>query len=283
MRLTKIKTDMIQNYVNYLTSLKGMSANTVAAYQKDLIDFVKWSKQNIKDCRWSMITRNDVDRYVTAMVDRGLSPATTNRRLSAISGLSNYFRRQGLLTENPCKYESRRKIANRCPNTISINELRAAYQYSRGAVRTMLGILITTGIRLGELLAIQWEDIDFHTNRISILGKGSKGRVVYTTGEMLASLRKYKDGHAVTGTIFRYTQRECRYMIYLALRPYCNSRQLSPHAIRHTFATNIASAGCNVTHLAQILGHTNISTTQHYIDMSNIVTKDITLSNNILN
>ena len=174
MQLTLIKTDMIQNYVNYLTSLKGMSANTVSAYQKDLIDFAKWSKQNIKDCRWSMITRNDVDRYVTAMVERGLTPATTNRRLSAISGLYNYFRRQGLQVENPCKYESRRRIANRCPNIISINELRTAYQYSRGAAKTMLGILITTGIRIGELLAIQWEDIDFYSNRISILGKGSK-------------------------------------------------------------------------------------------------------------
>lgn len=274
---------MIHNYVNYLRSIRGISANTVAAYQNDLIDFVKWSKQNIKDCRWSMITRDDVDRYVTAMVENGLSASTTNRRLSAISGLYNYFHRQGMLVDNPCKYESRRKIGSRCPNTISISDLRVAYQKSRGAVKTMLGILITTGIRIGELLTITWEDIDFLSSSISIIGKGSKGRVVYTTDEVLSSLRSYKDAHTVSGTIFRYTQRECRYMIYLALRPYCCARQLSPHAIRHTFATNIASAGCNVTQLAQMLGHTNISTTQHYIDMSNIATREITLSNNILN
>lgn len=274
---------MIQNYLSYLSNLKGMSPNTVVAYQKDLSNFASWAKHNIKDCRWSMITRDDIDRYVNAMVEKGLSAATTNRRLSAISGLYNYFHRQGMLVDNPCKYESRRKIGSRCPNTISISDLRVAYQKSRGAVKTMLGILITTGIRIGELLSITWEDIDFLSSRISILGKGSKGRVVYTTEEVLSSLRNYKDAHTVGGTIFRYTQRECRYMIYLALRPYCCARQLSPHAIRHTFATNIASAGGNVTQLAQILGHTNISTTQYYIDMSNIATRDITLSNNILN
>lgn len=274
---------MIQNYLSYLSNLKGMSPNTVVAYQKDLSNFATWAKHNIKDCRWSMITRDDIDRYVNAMVENGLSAATTNRRLSAISGLYNYFHRQGMLVDNPCKYESRRKIGSRCPNTISISELRVAYHKSRGAVKTMLGILITTGIRIGEMLSITWEDIDWYSNRISILGKGSKGRVVYTTEEVLSSLRSYKDAHTVGGIIFRYTQRECRYMIYLALRPYCCARQLSPHAIRHTFATNIASAGGNVTQLAQILGHTNISTTQHYIDMSNIATREITLSNNILN
>ena len=274
---------MIQNYLSYLSNLKGMSPNTVVAYHKDLINFVIWAKHNIKDCRWSMITRDDIDRYLNAMVENGLSASTTNRRLSAISGLYNYFHRQGMLVDNPCKYESRRKIGIRCPNTISISELRVAYHKSRGAVKTMLGILITTGIRIAELLSITWEDIDFFANRISIAGKGSKGRVVYTTEEVLSSLRSYKDAHTVGGTIFRYTQRECRYMIYLSLRPYCCARQLSPHAIRHTFATNIASAGGNVTQLAQILGHTNISTTQHYIDMSNIATRDITLSNNILN
>ena len=111
---------MIQNYLSYLSNLKGMSPNTVAAYQKDLTNFAIWAKHNIKDCRWSMITRDDIDRYVSSMVGNGLSAATTNRRLSAISGLYNYFNRQGMLDENPCKNESRTKIGTRCPNKISI-------------------------------------------------------------------------------------------------------------------------------------------------------------------
>lgn len=259
---------MIEQYINYLRNIKGYAENTCLSYEKDIRDFARWAKANLTDARWSMITRSEIDRYIYDMVDAGLKPATTNRRLSAIASLYNYFRREGYDIENPCKYECRRKIGSCIPNTIPTNELHIAYDRAQGVVKVMLGLLMTTGIRIQELLDMTWEDINFKTQAIKIHGKGNKQRIVYSRPEQLETLEQvYKMGHQ-TGTIFNQTQRETRRMIWDALKDVCHAPQLSPHAIRHTFATNLASHGANVTTLAGILGHNHLDTTQRYIDLT---------------
>lgn len=272
---------MIREYINYISHIKGMSANTSKAYYKDLMAFVRWAGE--RHLRWSTISRDNIDNYVTHLSELGKSPATTNRMLSSISGIYNYMRRMGYEIENPCRYESRRKLAKTTPNTISNEDLRKAYLHSHGVVKVMLGLLCSTGIRLQELLDIRWEDINFERNTISINGKGSKGRIVYTTSDSLSTLKTYKSNNDVSGKIFTLSQREVRDMIYKALKPYCNAPQLSPHAIRHSYATNIAINGGNVVTLAMLLGHNNISTTQRYIDTANVAAQQLSLNNQILN
>lgn len=258
---------MIQQYIHYLGTLKGYSANTCEAYEKDLKDFVQWAKENITGARWSTLTREDIDRYITDMVERGLKPSTTNRRLAAISGIYRYFKREGHDIDNPTQYESRRKRGELVPNTIPYKELETAYEHSHGVVKVMLGLLATTGIRIQELLDIEWQDINFEKWAIKIKGKGNKERIVYTLPEQLSTLREVmRHGHH-EGPIFTQTQREARKMIWEALKPYSQARQLSPHAIRHTFATNMAEKGVNCSTLAEILGHKRLDTTQQYINL----------------
>lgn len=272
---------MVREYINYISHIKGMSANTSKAYYKDLMAFVKWAGE--RNLRWSTIRRDDIDLYVTYLSSQGKSPSTTNRMLSAISGIYNYMRRMGKDVENPCRYESRRKLAKTTPNTISNEELKNAYLHSHGVARVMLGLLCCTGIRLQELLDIRWEDINFERNTIAINGKGAKGRIAYATSESLETLKIYKSHNEVSGKIFTLSQREVREIIYKALKPYCNAPQLSPHAIRHSYATNIAINGGNVVTLAVLLGHNNISTTQRYIDTANVAAQQLALNNQILN
>lgn len=259
---------MIQNYIQYLSSIRNYSSNTCSSYQKDLSDFSKWAKAHLDNARWSAITRADIDKYVCYMVEIGLKPATTNRRLSAISGLYSYMKREGLEVENPCKFECRRKISRSIPNTINAEELKRAYENAKGVTRLFLGILSTTGVRLQELLDLSWEDIDFSESSLRINGKGAKQRIVYTTSEVLEELSRVKELIKPQGRMFRITQRDARHMIWEALRPYCHSKQLSPHAIRHTFATNLAKHGANVSQLGTLLGHEHLETTQKYIDMT---------------
>lgn len=211
------------------------------------------------------MTRTDIDEYISQQVGSDLKPATTNRRLAAISGIYNYFRREGYEIENPCKYESRRKRTQSVPNTIPYKEMEIAYEHSAGVVKVMLGLLATTGIRIQELLDLTWEDIDFEKCSLKIHGKGNKERVVYTLPDQLETLKEvYQLGHS-TGTIFTQDQRTARRMIWEALKPYSHAKQLSPHAIRHTFATHMAENGVNCSTLAEILGHNKLETTQHYI------------------
>ena len=205
----------------------------------------------------------------------GLAPATTNRHLAAISGIYHYMKRNGMEVENPCRYESRRKLAKLQPNTIDTNELRKAYEAATGVTKVMIGILASTGIRIQELLDLQWEDINFNDCSLRIMGKGRKERIVYATPSSLETLQLVKEHYHSTGHIFTMEQRAARHMIYEALRPYCTGRQLSPHAIRHTFATELAKAGTNVTAIAKVLGHESIMTTQKYIDMTQTDVKNV--------
>lgn len=269
---------MIQSYIQYLSTLKGYSANTCQSYEKDLKDFVKWAKENLKDARWSAISRDDIDQYISDLVSAGLKPSTTNRRLAAISGIYRYFQRQGINITNPAEYESRRKIGYQVPNTIPQRELSAAYENAHGVVKVMLGILCTTGIRIQELLDIEWHDIDFDNNAIKIHGKGNKERIVYTKPEQLETLHEVQKMSHPTGCVFLQTQREARRMIWEALKPYSHAPQLSPHAIRHTFATNMAANGVNCATLATMLGHNNLNTTQHYIDLGQTESKQACLT-----
>lgn len=259
---------MLIRFENYLRNIKGYSERTCSEYLKDLKAFAHWAKAYKEDARWSTLTRSDIDEYITIRAQEGIKPATTNRELASISALYRYFIREGLMKTNPCRFQSRRKQADKLPNTIPSEDLRNAYEHSTGLVHVWIGLLATTGIRISELLALRWEDIDFKASSLEIMGKGRKERIVYTSPEYLELLKQAYERKPSEGRIFRYDQRDARYMLWQALKPYSRAKQLSPHAIRHSYATNLATNGVNVTTIASILGHNRIATTQKYIDMS---------------
>lgn len=274
---------MIQEYMNYLENIKGYSPNTISSYVKDLHNFVEWARFNIAGARWSTITIIDIDKYITDMAKAGMKPATTNRHLSALSGLYRYMKREGLMTENPCHYESRRKIAQTIPNTIPLKDLKIAYENAHGVVKVMLALLISTGIRIQELLDLEWNDINFVDNSLRIHGKGNKERFVYTNSEYLETLRMVYQYQCQKGKIFLMNQREARRMVFDALKPYTKAKQLSPHAIRHSFATHLANEGVNASTIGAILGHQQLDTTQKYIDLTEAPVRTILQNHNILN
>lgn len=273
---------MIKQYINYLRTLKGYSENTCQSYEKDLKDFTRWAKANIIEASWSTLTRDDIDSYISDLVDAGLKPATTNRRLAAISGIYRFFIRQGYSLKNPVQFESRRKLGEHIPNTIPYNELKLAYDNSYGVVKVMLGLLTTTGIRIQELLDIKWEDINFASSSITVHGKGNKERIVYTLPEQLSTLKEVMNLNPQSGQIFNQDQRTTRRMIWEALKPYSNAKQLSPHAIRHTFATHMAEMGVNTSTLQGILGHKHLETTQQYIDLGQTAAQQACLQYSLL-
>lgn len=273
---------MLTRFQTYLLHIKGYSSRTASEYVKDLRGFARWMRTHREGAKWSTITRQDIDEYITMRSKEGIKPSTTNRELSSISALYRYFIREGLLTSNPCRFQSRRKQEQKLPSTIPSEDLKQAYEHSTGLVHVWIGLLATTGMRISELLAMRWEDIDFKSSSIEIMGKGRKERIVYTTPEYLELMRQAYERHPQDGRCFNYEQREARYMIFQALRPYSRAKQLSPHAIRHSFATNLAMQGVNVTTIANILGHNQIGTTQKYIDMSQCRTQQATVQHQLI-
>lgn len=274
---------MLTHFENYLRHIKGYSDRTCSEYLKDLKGFARWAKANKEGAKWSTLTRSDIDEYITMRAKEGIKPATTNRELSAISALYRFFIREGLMTSNPARFQSRRKQGEHLPNTIPSEDLRKAYEHSVGVVHVWIGLLSTTGIRISELLGLNWEDIDFKSCALEIHGKGNKDRIVYTTSEYLELMRQAYERNPIEGRIFRYSERDARHMIWEALKPWSRAKQLSPHAIRHTFATTLARQGVNVATIATILGHNRIATTQKYIDMAQMDCRAISAQYSPLN
>ena len=260
------KKIMIQEFKTYLINVRGYSHNTADSYGKDLRHFVTWYKQYSPQPRWSYVNREDIDAYMIYMTNNQLQPATINRHLSSLSALFKYMKREGMTEVNPVQYESRHKLQKKVPNTVNITSIEDAIKHADETTALALRLLIATGIRAQELLDIEVNDIDFQQRRIMIHGKGAKERWVYydeKTGEMLSEYAAGKRGRLMP----YIDQRSLRYEVYNALRPYSHDRQLSPHAIRHTYATTMAKNGAPTTTIAALLGHERLETTQKYVNL----------------
>ena len=261
---------MIDEYVTYLRSIRGFSENTIKAYTTDIREFCRFMKSIDEKARWSNISLDDIDMYVKYHARNGQKPSTTNRKIASISSIFNYMIRQGYLELNPCKYESRRKVGDKLPNTIPASDLKAAYENSKGNLKAMIGLLTYTGIRLQEMMNLTYKDINDRDNQLIIHGKGSKDRVVYCHPDIINLLLQNRKTICDQGKIFYGTQWDIRHQIWLTLKQYSNAQQLSPHAIRHTVATNLAKHGTECTIIQRLLGHKDIRTTQKYIDMTQL-------------
>ena len=263
---------MINEFKTYLTSIRGYAENTAVAYEKDLRHFASYINRNDAHKRWSTITREDVDKYIIHLSETGHKPSTLCRHISSLCALYRYMQRQGLQVENPAKYESRPKIGKSMPNTIPIDELFSAMAKAKTPIKMMMRILAETGIRIQECLDIRQEDIDYLNGTIRIKGKGNKERLVYISKETLTwlSSQNSQGNKAIFGEI---TQREARHEIWEALKNNTNAPQLSPHAIRHTYATIMAKKGMTATTLQKALGHEHLETTQKYIDFAQVETE----------
>lgn len=125
---------MIHEFINYLVNVKGYSRNTAEAYEKDLHDFCRFLQTKNSGTRWSTIQLCDIDEYKAHMMKRSMSAATINRHLSSISAIFRYFQREGLLNENPCKYESRHRQAQQVPNVIPMDEILKAAAHASSEI-----------------------------------------------------------------------------------------------------------------------------------------------------
>lgn len=268
--------EVIKEFQNYLENIRGYAANTSKCYGKDLKDFAEFIKREYEGAQWSTINEEVITDYIYMLKEKGLKPATINRHIESIRQLYNYFIRYGKITSNPARYISLQKIAKTIPNTINGKELEQAISKSTGTLRIMLILLARTGIRVQELLDITLQDIEDKDGRIRIHGKGNKERYVYLNNENMKELQNYCQGRPprIFGEI---TQRMVRYALFNYLRQYSNAKQLSPHAIRHTYATNAARKGANITTLAKTMGHESIKTSQKYIDLGQSEDKEMML------
>ena len=254
---------MIKEYIQYLVYTKGFSENTARLYGNVLHAFAMYMNGR----RWSEISAEDITNYLIIKKTAGASNNTIVANISAIRGLYNWMMRNYPLKENPAKFIESPKKEKTIPHVLNADDIIKAVQQEKNPdIKLSIMIMVTTGMRVSEARTLTYEQINMSTAQAVIKGKGNKERTIFFPTYVIEAikLRGKQEGEIFAG----WQDREFRYAIFLAFNRI--GVKMSPHLLRHTFASNAINKGMRLDVLREILGHTSISTTQIYMHTNNM-------------
>lgn len=273
---------LLDEFIAYLTVEKGLSRNTAGAYGNDLRKFRLFLRQ--RDKALHSFSRDDIGDFQEALRAEGLSVASLCRALSSIRGLSRYLLLQGQMDEDPSENLPTPKRWQTLPRPLSrkeVGELLGRGSAARLAMRdsAMLELLYSSGLRVSELVSLKMSDINFEAGFIRVMGKGSKERVVPANPRALGKVKRYikqlrprllKGRQSEHLFITARGKPMTRQRFWQALKSYgaLAGLKLTPHTLRHSFATHMLEGGADLRSLQKMLGHSDISTTQVYTKVS---------------
>lgn len=262
---------MIETFASYLELNRGLSKNTISAYKEALKDFAQFINEHHKGTRWSTVTKLQIDEYVVDMLAEGFAASSIKQHVCALRTFYKTCQALGGMKDNPARYVSTPKIAEKLPETIEREAVRNALESPTASkqAKAAIAILYETGLRLQELLDLEAKDIDASKQAIRVHGKGRKERIVYY-GELT---KKY--GRCWNGK--EHSQRAVRHMVFEALKPFTKAEHISPHVLRHTYACELVNNGMSIEAISTLLGHENLETTQIYARLANKTTQSLYL------
>ena len=275
--------NLIDAYINHLLIERGLSNNTAESYSRDLYSYLshlELLKQTVKES-----TGADITSFMTFLKDKGLSTNSTTRALVAIRGFYKYLIKEGILDSSPASTIEMPKTQKKLPDFLTLDEveklLAAPDSKSKLGKRdkAMLEVLYATGLRVSELTSILLNNMDLQRGTVTVLGKGSKERIVPLGDNAINYVNIYmSDSRQVlkpSGEGLKYLfitargTKMTRQNFWTMLKKYAliahiNKKRLKPHILRHSFATHLLERGADLRALQEMLGHSDISTTQIY-------------------
>ena len=278
--------ERINEFKSYLMYEKMFSSNTVNSYVRDLEEFNSFlESEYIKH-----VTYKDIRSYLAHMYNKKYSSRTISRKLSAIRSFYKYEINKGVIRDNPCLLISNPKVEKKLPNYLSYNEIETMLEvpdtFKNNSLRDKLiiEILYSTGIRVSELVNIKVKDIDFYNNQILILGKGNKERYVIFGNTLKDMLKEYisikSDSEYLITNKYnkKMSTRSIEEIVKKIVKIDGIKNKVTPHTIRHTFATHMLNEGADLRVVQELLGHENLKTTEVYTHVSNERLRSVYLS-----
>ena len=283
----------IDSFLNYLMVEKGYSGNTIAAYRNDLIglaDFAKTeaSKQESTPS-WSNFNRQNMLSYLLELKERGYVATTVARKVAAARSFFGFLVSEGTIKTDPTENMSSPSVGKAQPKPIPINQVRLLLEQpaklptaeaKRDSV--MLELLYASGMRISELVALNLGDVNTEGDYfVRCFGKGRKERIIPLYEQIAKQVKKYIDEdrpqlahNKKEDALFLNARGErlTRQGFWQKLKEYAKSagldNKISPHTLRHSFATHMLSGGADLRSVQELLGHANISTTQVYTHLT---------------
>jgi integrase/recombinase XerC len=289
----------VTQYLRFLKAERNISPETLRAYKNDLDDFVEF-------CSRAQVTEpGQVDhkllrRYLSNQQTRGYAKSTLARRSSAIRGFFRFLVQRGYLDLDPAAALSPPRRERRLPRVLRVEEIDSAEEMQnlhvyRTSIRDMaiVELLYATGMRVAELAGLDCEDVDLERGEVRVLGKGRKERLIpmhEAAQQLLANyIRKERpilqanaaEGETEGDPLFlsvkggRLSDRGVRRVIERFFRGLEGGKRISPHTLRHTFATHLLQGGADLRTVQELLGHVDLSTTQIYTHLSKGQLKEV--------
>lgn len=276
-------SNTIAGFRNYLKNQKGYSAHTIQAYVRDIREFFNFYREysNLDKLRITKIDRTGIRHYLGKLFEDGLAGSTVSRKLSSIKVLFKFLINQNRIQNNPAALIRNPKTKKIIPEILSEQEINdildnidiSDFYGSRN--KAIIELFYSTGIRLNELASLDTNQINFRKKEIKITGKGNKERIVLLGQRAVDSINHYLDQreekYGVNYKPLFISNRKRRLsnsMIQVIVKKYLSEvsekNHLSPHMLRHSFATHLINNGAELTAVKELLGHESLSTTQIY-------------------
>ena len=275
------KNHALDSFLSYLQLEKGLASNTIKAYENDCSAFIKWAyhgkRRDVMEA-----SEHDIEDYLKHFQSLGLSNSSINRKLSSLKHFFIFLVKKKIINSNPVTSFSGPKNIKPLPKSMSIIDVNSLLDAPDSSSfiglrdKAMLELLYATGVRISELVNLQYNNIDLNRSLIKVMGKGSKERMIPFGDNALSWLTEYiefrrknnlslnsrdffisQQGTKITRQAFWHRVKQ--YLIQTSL-----PMEVSPHTLRHAFATHLLNNGADLRSVQLLLGHSDLSTTQIY-------------------
>ena len=281
----------VEQFLNYTTVERGLSPNTIAAYRNDLTQFVDFLQGRDSSLQgngsWKRIGTDALTAFVLDLHERGYSDKTKTRKVASTKALFGFLLEEGVIDKNPMEDFASPGVGESLPETLSVEEVETLLSVEEAATpmsirdRAIIEIMYATGVRVSELVSLDIDDVDLDENFVRCMGKGSKERIIPIHNEAVETVRKYLQGgrESLAGPaagralfVSRKGGRLTRQALWLILKSRAQAagieRKITPHTLRHSFATHLLIGGAQLRHVQELLGHASITTTQVYTHLT---------------
>ncbi len=292
----------LDKFLNYIQKQKNYSSNTIKNYKIDILEFKNYLDK--EDINYLTVDYDFIKGYLMVLYQRNLSRNSVARKLSSLRSFYKYLFNNNFIKQNPFRYVATPKKEKKLPRYLGVEDLEILFETP--SLNTPLGqrnrlileVLYACGIRVSELVNIKLSDIDFDKKEIKVLGKGNKERLVEFGDYCLYFMelflndgrKKILEKHHVTCDYLilnekgkKITTRGVEVIVQDIVKKTALKKRVSPHMLRHTFATHLLNEGCDILTVQELLGHESLETTQVYTHVSNEKLREVYLKCHPLN
>lgn len=283
----------IQNFISYLHNTKKTSGNTEVSYERDLKKMMRYFEGEQHITEVSRITETNLNSYMLYLENRHFAPSTVSRSVASMRAFFQYLTRERVIDKDPSEHLKPPKVEKKMPEVLTVREvdllLAQPSQETPKGIRdkAMLELLYATGIRVSELIHLTWPDVNLSMGYITCRER-DKERVIpfgsiarRALHHYLADARKVFVGDQETEVLFTNCSGKpmSRQGFWKILKGYAASagieKDITPHTLRHSFAAHLIQNGADVRSVQEMMGHSDISTTQMYVNMNVYKIRDV--------